>query len=63
MVESGEVRPIDCACGKPFIWLSEQGVQFQCDGCRRRVLVPFQDLAGLEHLLRFVDQWRREARK
>jgi hypothetical protein len=33
MVESGEVRPIDCACGKAFIWASETGDR----GAMRRV--------------------------
>ena len=63
MVESGEIRPIDCACGKPFIWASERGIEMQCDGCRRRVVLPFKDLAGLEHLLKFMDRWRKDERK
>ena len=40
MVESGDIRPIDCACGKAFIWASEKGIEVQCHSCRRRVLVP-----------------------
>lgn len=63
MVESGGIRPIDCACGKPFIWVSERGIELQCDGCRRRVLLPFKDLVGVEQLVRFVDRWRSASRK
>ena len=63
MVEPGDIRPIDCACGKPFIWASEQGIQVQCDACRRRTLIPFESLVGREHLVRFVEQWRKEERQ
>jgi len=30
MVEPGAIRPIDCACGKAFIWASEEGIEVQC---------------------------------
>jgi hypothetical protein len=63
MVEPGEVRPIDCACGKAFIWASEKGIEVQCRSCRRKVLVPFESLAGREHLVRFVDLWRKKERE
>jgi hypothetical protein len=63
MVESGDIRPIDCACGKGFIWASERGIEWQCDGCHRKLLVPFEHLAGREHLVRFVDRWRRDERQ
>ena len=63
MVETGGIRPIDCACGKPFIWASEQGMQVQCDSCKRRVVIPFESLDGLEHLLRFVERWRQQERR
>ena len=63
MVESGDVQPIDCACGKAFIWASEQGVEVQCRACRRKILVPFKSLTGREHLIRFVERWRKEQRK
>jgi len=46
MVEPGAIRPIDCACGKAFIWASEEGIEVQCHSCRRRVLVPFEHLRG-----------------
>lgn len=63
MVEPGGIRRIDCACGKPFIWASEQGMQVQCDSCKRRVLIPFESLDGLEHLIRFVERWRQHERR
>ena len=63
MVESGGIRPIDCACGKAFIWASEQGIQVQCDSCKRRVVIPFESLDGLEHMLRFVERWRAQERR
>ena len=63
MVERGEIPPIDYACGKAFIWASEKGIEVQCHACRRRVLVPFESLAGREHLVRFVERWRNEERQ
>ena len=63
MVEPGDVQPIDCACGKPFIWASEEGIEVQCRDCRRKLLVPFESLAGREHLIRHVDRWRKEERQ
>jgi hypothetical protein len=63
MVEPGDIRPIDCACGKAFIWASEKGIEVQCRACRRKVLVPFESLAGREHLVRFVERWRKEERQ
>ena len=63
MVEPGAVRPIDCACGKAFIWASEKGIEWQCDGCHRKLLIPFRELRGREHLMRVVDDWRREERE
>ena len=63
MVEPGDIRPIDCACGKAFIWASETGIEVQCRACRRKVFVPFESLAGREHLVRLVDRWRKEARE
>jgi hypothetical protein len=63
MVETGGFRPIDCACGKAFMWASEQGMQMQCNSCKRRIAVPFESLDGLEHLIRFVDRWRQQERQ
>jgi hypothetical protein len=63
MAETGGIRPIDCACGKAFIWANEQGIQVQCDSCKRRVVVPFESLDGFEHLLRFVERWRGQERR
>ena len=63
MVEPGAIRPIDCACGKAFIWASEEGIEVQCRSCRRRVLVPFEHLRGREHLVRFIERWRKEDRR
>jgi len=63
MVGPGGFRPIDCACGKAFIWASEQGMQVQCDSCKRRAVIPFESLDGLEHLLRFVERWRQQERR
>lgn len=63
MVEPGDVRPIDCACRKAFIWASERGIEVQCDACHRRIVVPFESLAGREHLVRFVERWRKEERQ
>jgi hypothetical protein len=63
MVEPGAIRPIDCACGKSFIWASERGIEVQCHACRRKILVPFSELAGFENLVRFVDLWRRKERE
>ena len=63
MIERGEIPPIDCACGKAFIWASEQGIEVQCRDSRRKVLVPFESLAGRDHLVRFVDRGRKEARQ
>ena len=63
MVEPGGIRPIDCACGKAFIWASEKGIEVQCRTCNRKVLVPFESLAGREHLVRFVERWRKEERE
>jgi len=63
MVEPGAIRPIDCACGKAFIWASEEGIEVQCHSCRRRVLVPFEYLRGREHLVRFIERWRKEERR
>ena len=63
MVESGGIRPIDCVCGKAFILASEKGIVVQCRTCHRKVLVPFESLAGRKHLRRFVERWRKEARQ
>ena len=63
MVESGAVRPIDCACGKAFMCASELGIEWQCDACHRQLLIPFGELRGREHLMRVVDKWRKEERK
>jgi hypothetical protein len=63
MVESGDIRPIDCACGKAFIWASDKGIEVQCHACHRRVVVPFKNLAGREHLVRFVERWRKQERE
>ena len=63
MVEPGAIRPIDCACGKAFIWASEEGIEVQCHACRRRVLVPFEQLRGRKHLVRFIERWRKEERR
>jgi hypothetical protein len=63
MVESGGIRPIDCVCGKAFIFASQKGIEVQCRACKRKVFVPFESLAGREHLVRFVDRWRKEERK
>ena len=63
MVEPGEIPPIDCACGKAFIWASEEGIELQCRACHRKVLVPFKSLVGRGHLGRFVEQWRDKERK
>ena len=60
MVERGEIPPINCACGKAFIWASEKGIEVQCRTCRRKMLVPYESLAGRKHLLRFVERWRKE---
>ena len=60
MVERGEIPPINCACGKAFIWASEKGIEVKCRACHRKVLVPFESLAGRKHLLRFVERWRKE---
>ena len=49
MVEPGDIRPIDCACGKVLIFASEKGIEVPCRACRRRVFVPFESLAGQEH--------------
>ena len=62
MVESGEVRPIECACRKAMIWASEAGIEWQCRDCGRKVLVPFRELRGLEHVQRFMSDWRDEER-
>ena len=63
MVEPGEIPSIDCACGKAFIWANEKGIEVRCRACRRKVLVPFENLAGREHLVRFVERWRKESRQ
>ena len=63
MVASEEIGPIDCACGKAFIWASDKGIEVQCHGCHRKVVVPFKSLTGREHLVRFVEQWRRQERE
>ena len=63
MVEPGDIRPIDCVCGKAFILASEKGIEVQCRTCHRKVLVPFESLAGRKHLRRFVERWRKAARQ
>ena len=62
MVEPGEIRPIKCACGKPFLWASQQEMEVQCDACKRRILLPFAKLVSRNLLLRFVALWRRRQR-
>mgnify|MGYP001562370016 FL=1 len=62
MVESGEIRPIECACGKPFLWASQQEMEVQCHACNRRILLPFAKLVSRNLLLRFVALWRRRQR-
>jgi hypothetical protein len=63
MVESGEIRPIECACGKPFIWTSETEMEVQCHGCRRRLRVPFSKLISRNALVRFVAGWRQKQQR
>lgn len=46
-----------------LIFASEEGIEVQCRACRRKVLVPFESLAGREHLVRFVERWRRKERE
>ena len=48
MVASEAIGPIDCACGKAFIWASDRGIEVQCHGCNRKVVVPFKSLTGRE---------------
>ena len=62
MVESEGVRPIECACGKPFLWTSEQEMEVECHGCRRKIRLPFSKLVSRNLLLRFVALWRRRQR-
>ena len=62
MVESGEIRPIECACGEPFLLASQQEMEVQCHACRRRILLPFSKLVSRNMLLRFVAFWRRRQR-
>lgn len=62
MVESGEIRPIECACGKPFLWANEKGMEVQCHGCNRRILLPFAKLVSRNVLARFVALWRGKQR-
>ena len=62
MVEPGAVRPIECVCHKAMIWASGVGIEWQCRDCGRKVLVPFGELQGLEHLQRFMSGWRDEER-
>ena len=57
------IQEIACACGKTFIWANEEGIEVQCHGCHRKVIVPFGNLGGLQHLIRFIDQWRRDERR
>jgi hypothetical protein len=60
MAGPDSIRAIRCACGKSLIWASAKGIEWQCRSCDRRLLVPFEDLAGLEHVERFVDLWRKK---
>ena len=62
MVESGEIQSIECACGKPFLWASQQEMEVQCHACNRRILLPFAKLVSRNLLLRFVALWRRRQR-
>jgi hypothetical protein len=57
------IQEIKCACGKAFIWASEEGIEEQCHGCHRKVIVPYRNLRGLQHPVRFVEQWRKEERE
>jgi hypothetical protein len=62
MAASEGSKGLPCACGKSFIWFTVDGIEFACRQCKRKVIVPWENLRGPEPLLRFITDWRRAQR-
>ncbi len=61
MPAAERMRKLLCVCGKPVVWLSLGGIEFDCARCSRKVLIPYEHLRGPEQVMRFLDDWRRSA--
>ena len=52
-------KEIRCVCAKTFIWFRTNGVEFSCRQCKRKVVVPWDQLRGPAALMEFISQWRQ----
>ena len=63
MAGSEEPEGLRCACGALLLRATAEGIELHCRRCDRRLLIPFAELQGKEHLIRFMDRWRASVRR
>ena len=63
MARSLALEKLPCACGALLLRPNATGIEVHCHRCKRRVLIPFNELKGKEHLVRFMDTWRARERR
>ena len=53
MALSAQPPELRCTCGALIARATASGIEFYCRRCKRAVMIPFKELAGREHLVRF----------
>jgi hypothetical protein len=48
-------RKLHCVCGTPVMSANDHGLEFRCD-CGATMLIPYEQLSGVEHLARFFEE-------
>jgi hypothetical protein len=54
-----DLKEIRCVCARTLLWFRPGGVEFACRQCKRKVVVPWDQLRGPEALMEFIAAWRQ----
>lgn len=63
MAAADELEKFHCVCGALALRANRTGIEVYCDQCKRRWVVPFEDLEDRESLFRFWETWRAEQKR
>ena len=61
MSVSEESQELRCVCRALLARATTSGIELKCPRCKRTVLIPYAQLDGKEHLVRFMTEWRRHS--
>jgi len=60
--EMARSRRLRCVCGTPVLSVNDQGLELRCD-CGETTLIPYEQLSGIEHLVRFAEAQGADRRR